>query len=222
MEEIFSLLETHYELKVPAEKRELFERAFIHPSLETKLGNSNSQLEFLGDRVIGLVLSEEFYTVYPDASSGDLTNILSANVNNYQLFKYWEPLGIDPRKHLRYDEGQAYIKVNEHTLSSTFEAFVAAIYLSSDLATVKRILLPIYRKVKIESIEGAYTNKLQEYYQKKHLPLPVYEYSTSPEGFYCSITTHSGDKLAASFAKNKRTAKQLAAKEAYLNILIFE
>ena len=127
----FSQLEK--KLGINFKNKDLLIQAFVHRSYlnenpEFHLEH-NERLEFLGDAVLELVVTEELYEKYPDKSEGELTNWRAALVNAKMLTKVAEEIGLNDFLLLSRGETKELGKARQFILANTFEAFIGAIYL---------------------------------------------------------------------------------------------
>jgi len=127
----FSLLEK--DLGLQFKNKKLLMQAFVHrsylnenpqPDLE-----QNERLEFLGDAVLELVITEHLYNEYPQKPEGELTNWRAALVNAKMLAVVAEELGFNNFLLLSRGEAKELGKARAYILANTFEAFVGALYL---------------------------------------------------------------------------------------------
>ena len=177
----------------------LQESCFNHPS--TKINPQFQRLEFLGDKILGCVLSKIIFDKFPDASEGDLTIILSSMVNQHKLYEKGQFL----RRYLRIS-----CPVNYSSLSDCFEAWLAAVYL--DGGDIHEILINMFHK-ELNSKEinnTSYKNQLQEITQKYKVNLE-YEYTTNTKGEFVCLLIVNDTKTYAS-GLSKKDASQRAAK----------
>ena len=128
----FSVLEKKLNLKF--KNKDLLTQAFVHRSYlnenpDFHLGH-NERLEFLGDAVLELIVTEYLYKKYPDKSEGVLTSWRSALVNANQLAKAAQGLKLNDFLLLSKGEAKEVTnKARRYILANTFEAFVGAMYL---------------------------------------------------------------------------------------------
>ena len=127
----FSELEKKLNLKF--KNRDLLVQAFVHRSYlnehpDFEIGH-NERLEFLGDAVIELIVTEYLFKKYPSKPEGDLTNWRAALVNAHQLAAVGEELGLGKFLLLSKGETKDIDKARRFILANNFEAFVGAIYL---------------------------------------------------------------------------------------------
>jgi len=127
----FSILEKKLNLKF--KNKDLLVQAFVHRSYlnehqDFHLGH-NERLEFLGDAVLELIVTEYLYKKYPDKAEGDLTNWRSALVNAHQLADVAETIGLNDFLLLSKGETKDIDKARRFILANNIEALIGAIYL---------------------------------------------------------------------------------------------
>lgn len=127
----FSQLEKKLNLKF--KNKDLLIQAFCHRSYLNENPNfyldHNERLEFLGDAVLELVVTEYLYKKYPKESEGELTNWRAALVNAKMLSEVAKELGFNDFLLLSKGEEKEKGKARHYILANTFEAFIGAIYL---------------------------------------------------------------------------------------------
>ncbi len=177
----------------------LQESCFNHPS--TKINPQFQRLEFLGDKILGCVLSKIIFDKFPDSKEGDLTIILSSMVNQRKLYEKGQFL----RRYLRIS-----CPINYSSLSDCFEAWIAAVYL--DGGDIHTILGDMFHKeLNAKEINNtSYKNQLQEITQKYHVN-PEYEYSTNDKGKFVCLLTVNDTRIYAT-GLSKKDSSQKAAK----------
>ncbi len=197
----------------------LFETAFSHKSFSNPLEGvaSNERLEFLGDRVIDLIVAEYLFSKFPNKPEGDLTKIKSKIVNRKMLAQIGKEM--DMLSYIKYNKGQS---INTDTIvGNAFEALVGAIYLDSDYQITKHIFnASIIRnyinltKVMEEEIDFKSTllilcqkNKLDLKYNMKQ------EAAKENDFTYIFTVDINGKEWGIGKGKNKKTAEQNASKE---------
>lgn len=144
----FSLLEKKLGLKF--KNKDLLKQAFVHRSYlneNPELGlEQNERLEFLGDAVLELVVTEYLYNKYPKKTEGELTNWRAALVNAKMLSSLAEELGFNNFLLLSRGEAKELGKARQYILANTFESFIGAAYLdlgySESEKFIKKYLLP--------------------------------------------------------------------------------
>lgn len=125
----------------------LLRRAVTHPSYlqdHPEEPGSNQRLEFLGDAVLQLVLTETLFQLYPADREGPLSKRRAALSNGQFLSKLARELGLDACLKLGAGEEQTGGRARASSLEDAFEALVGALFLDSDLATARRVLLGLF------------------------------------------------------------------------------
>jgi ribonuclease-3 len=172
------IINLQQKLKIKFNKKSLLITALTHKSADQK--NNNEKLEFLGDRVIGLVLSTKLYELYPDHSEGILDKKFANLVNGKVCCNVAWSIGL--QNYIIIGNKTKKITLNdEKILSDSCEALVAAIYLDQGLEKVKDFILNIWKK-NIEQSSVLLLDpktKLQEYSLKKYKKLPNYKVLSS-------------------------------------------
>jgi ribonuclease-3 len=160
----------------------LLERALTHRSYLNEnrtVENSNERLEFLGDAVLELIVSEYLYSRYPNREEGDLTSFRSAIVRTESLAEASREL--DYGKYLRMAKGEEESggREKDYILANTFEAVLGAIYIDQGFNTCKELI----NRVLISKIDNIVKNrldidnktKIQELAQAKFQLTPTYQ-----------------------------------------------
>ncbi len=127
--------------------RTLLLRALTHPSFladHPEAGPGNQRLEFLGDSVLQLVLTESLFQLYPDEREGALSKRRAALTQGRFLSRLARDLGLDAGLLLGRSEEQTGGRQRASILEDGLEALIGAIFLDSDWATVRRVLLGWY------------------------------------------------------------------------------
>jgi len=119
--------------------RELLQRALTHPSAGESRDPScyYERLEFLGDSVLGFLIAEEVYRRYPDLTEGGMTRIKVSVVEGASLTRVAQDLGLEEALILGDSVTKTGRRGLRSALENTFEALTAALYLDSDLDTVR-------------------------------------------------------------------------------------
>lgn len=159
---------------------ELLQEALTHPSLAGKQRKKGptayERLEFLGDRVLGLVIAEWLYKKYPESSEGDLAKRHAALVNREALRAVAAEVGLVQHLHLARGEDAAASRKNLATLPDAMEAVIGALYLDGGLAAAVNFIHRFWQKdIAIEEAPADPKTLLQEWAQGHALPLPIYK-----------------------------------------------
>jgi ribonuclease III len=153
---------------------ELLEQALTHPSSAAK--STYERLEFLGDRVLGLVVANMVYRAFPDEPEGALARRFTAMVRKEALARVAET--IDLGAHLRVSRGEAEQggRGSHSLLADACEAVIAALFLDGGFEAARRFVERWWQPLLAEQAEPPQDAKtaLQEWAQAQGLPLPVY------------------------------------------------
>ena len=155
---------------------ELLNKALTHRSVSK---HNNERLEFLGDSVLGSIISEELYSRHSNIDEGQLSRLRSHLVRGNTLANLAKKLDISENLRLGQGELKSGGFRRESILADTFEAILGAIFLDSDYLTVKKVVLNLFsdllNEVKSEESLKDFKTQLQEMLQKKGYDLPKYE-----------------------------------------------
>ena len=208
----------------------LIDVAFTHSSFTNEARiktKSNERLEFLGDTILDMVVSEYLFENYKEKPEGWLTRTRSRIVCTDSFAKASEKF--DLTKYLRFGMGEKKQggKLKKHVKADTFEAMCAAIYLDSSYERLFEFLRDNYSEevkkiIKDDSLFLDYKTRLQEYYNshsKKNLSDDlIREEGPEHDKTFTMVVRLGNRELATGEGKNKKTAEQMAAKSAYEKI----
>lgn len=155
--------------------KELLSNALTHSS--TGGGRDYERLEFLGDRVLGLVIAETLYQKFPDEAEGDLAKRLAALVQGELLAAIATEIYLGAYIRFSDAEAQAGGAKNNNILSDVFESVIGALYLDSGLDACRTLIARLWDD-KFHAMKTPPQHpktSLQEWAQGKGLPLPVYK-----------------------------------------------
>lgn len=199
---------------------DLYERAFTHKSAlkeDETLSGSFETLEFIGDSVLGFVITKFLYDRYEDKQEGFLTKARTKLVRGETLAKIATKMEL--YKWIKMDEKGMRNEWNHNPkiLEDAFEALIGAIYMDMGLLHAKEFILRIYNDpsfVNMDSImvDDNYKDHLMRYCQSNGLSLPVYNVGHHENGVFYIDVFVDGVCLGRGFAKNKKQAEQNAAK----------
>jgi ribonuclease-3 len=193
---------------------QLLDLALTHKSFDK--AKNNERLEFLGDAVLNLIISEHLSNIYPDETEGSLTRMRSLIVKGESLTSVFLNLGI--KEFIKLSKGTSNIE-HDKKLSiyeDCMESLIAAIYLDSDYKTTRDYVVTIFDS-ELKSIDKSAPNKdskslLQEFMQKKEMDLPEYQSQEDGIGAFQSII-HLNKKRFVGYGSSKKEAEQNAAKK---------
>tara|TARA_B100001750_G_C15319940_1_gene501676 strand:- start:146 stop:814 length:669 start_codon:yes stop_codon:yes gene_type:complete len=210
-------------IKVSFKNKSLLKKALTHKSADQK--ENNEKLEFLGDRVLGLVLSKKIIDLYPDEEEGNLDKRFAKLVNRETCSKVaWS---IDLQKYLIIGDSHKKItKQDSKILSDTCEALIGAIYIDKGFDFIRKFILDIW-KSNIENSNITILDsktRLQEYSLKTYKKLPSYVLikTFGPRHkpvFKISVNIPNSKKFIGS-GNSKQQAQQDGAKKLLQNIKV--
>lgn len=207
---------------------ELLERALTHRSavpedVSTGIRRDNEQLEYLGDAVLGMMVSEHLVGAFGQWSEGQLSKGRARLVNAASLYLAARRLALGNYLHLGKGEEKTGGREKPALLADAFEALVAAIYLDGGLPAarefVKRALLDAAIEVEGARLElSDHKSALQEFLQARGLPSPRYavvrESGPDHEKTFWMQVDVPGRVNATGMGLNKKEAEQAAAAQA--------
>ncbi len=185
--------------------RKYLEVAFTHSTYANRFGGKNNErLEFLGDAVLQLVVTETLFE-RSDANEGELTELRKQYVSKPALESAERRMGL--MRYLRYSGGK--INVAGKTSSNLFEAVVGAIYLDGGLDEARKFL----RRHLAEAERDNYKTVLQEYVQERCKDVPCYHAEQTENGFKCTVSALG--MSASGMGTSKKAAETEAARKLY-------
>ena len=204
---------------------QLLASALTHASSADSRVVSNERLEFLGDAVLGLVVCEQLYRLFPDLLEGDLTKIKSIVVSRRTCARISRTLGLD--RFLLLGRGMAsQAMIPASVMAAVFESMIAAIYLDGGLEPARTFILDLCRpeidKASDGHHGGNYKSLLQQLSQREFGAVPTYEMvdEQGPDhskSFRVSAVIGSL-RYPAAWGRNKKEAQQRAALNALSQI----
>lgn len=217
-----------YRFKSP----EFLHLALVHRSYLTISGGkqfeTNERLEFLGDAVLGMHITEYLYRLYPRKSEGVLTKYKSALVSRKTLGKLGKQLELGNYIYFGQGEERSGGKHRESILSDAFESVTGAVFLDGGHPAVKKILeklvLPQVDDILSRELYKNYKSQLLEYSQANGMGIPKYEtqVESGPEHdkmFEVGVIL-KGEMFGVGKGKSKKKAEQQAAKKALDTLLV--
>ncbi len=194
---------------------ELLTLALTHPSLGK--GASNQRLEFLGDAVLGLVIAELLYSMFPAEQEGELARRHAALVRGETLAEIAKKMTLGEALQLSVSEAGTGGRLSSSNLEDALEALIGAIYLDNGIEGAKAFILPHWEERARAVVSPPKDSKtaLQEWAQARGISVPTYNVlsQTGPAhapDFTIEVTV-TGYLPAQASAASKRAAEQLAA-----------
>jgi len=207
--------------------RELINTAISHRSSlkDTGLG-SNERLEFLGDAVLGLIVSDFLYNKNKDLSEGDLTCMKATLVNETILARAAMSFNLGDYIFLSIEEEQSGGKSKPSIIADAFEAVVGAIYLDSGLEAaekfVTKYILDDYLNIISDDMLHNYKGELLEYMQSRGEGMPHYrvtdQFGPDHDKVFKVGVYANNEILGEGEGKSKKEAEQQAARMALQKI----
>ncbi len=196
---------------------DLLKAALTHRSVGR---HNNERLEFLGDAMLGTIIAEALFQRFPDAQEGKLTRMRARLVRGETLAVIAHELEFEQLLIVGAGERKTGGRKRSSIRADALEAVLGAVYLDSDFASVKKVVLALFESrldtVK-PTIEKDAKTKLQEALQRQGLPLPDY-LIVSQSGkahdlnFEVQCVLKEPDRYFNATGKSRRVAEQLAAK----------
>lgn len=194
--------------------KDLLQMALTHRSLDGV--TSNQRLEFLGDRVIGLVVAHMLFETFPAEQEGELARRHAGLVSKDALAEVARAIGLG--EHLRMSESEdiAGGRENISHLEDACEALIGALYLDGGIQAAETFIEKHWKPLLLSVKEPPKDSKtaLQEWAQARGMPLPEYievRRSGPDHAPEFEIEVRLGEKSATGAAGAKRAAEQLAA-----------
>ena len=195
-------------------------------SLTHKSHNSlknNEKIEFLGDRVLGLVIAKKLLEIYPDEKEGILDKKFASLVNKRTCLEIAKNINIE-KYILTFNPNNKKIKIEDKIISDCCEALIGALYLDKGLNITEKIILDLWKnhikKSVVTQIDAK--TKLQELALKNFKKLPIYKLisNTGPRHkplFKVGVKLPN-TKYFIALGKSKKDAEQNAAIECLKNV----
>ncbi|MFV0430843.1 MAG: ribonuclease III [Alphaproteobacteria bacterium] len=207
--------------------KKLFRKALTHDSISKKAGGrgkSNERLEFLGDRILGLVIAESLFKLYPKEKEGDLARRLAWLASKDVLSKVALNIHIDEHILMSFAEEKSGGRENPAILSDAVEALIAYFYLEYGLSYCSEFINKHwYDFIHEDSVPQDSKSALQEWAQKNGFELPVYKKIShsgpdhDPEFIIeVSVGTHKAEAKASSKKKAERIAAEILLEQVNL------
>ena len=206
---------------------ELLRRALTHRSYAYEHGGlpHNERLEFLGDAVLGIVITDHLYNAHPDLSEGKLAKLRASVVNMTSLAAVARRLGaggIGPQLLLGRGEETTGGRDKASILADTLEAVFGAVYLDHGIDRARHVIHRLFDEM-LEEVATAgagldWKTSLQELTAEHSLGVPEYVMSSTGPDHAKTFTAQAvvaGETFAPSTGRSKKEAEQLAAETAW-------
>ncbi len=200
---------------------DLLAQSLTHKSFNTN--RNNEKLEFLGDRVLGLVVAKKLLEIYPKEKEGILDKKFASLVNKKTCLEIAKKINLE-KFILTFNPKNKKIKIEDKIISDSCEALIGAIYLDKGFNIVEKVILNLWKKNITESIVTQIDakTKLQELALKNFKKLPTYRLisNSGPRHkplFKVGVKLPNTKYFVAS-GKSKKEAEQNAAIECLKSI----
>lgn len=225
-----SRLEKKLGLTIPDDFHQLFRRALRHRSIvdndKFESYETYERLEFLGDAVLDLIVTEILFEKYPKENEGFLTKLRAKIVRGDTLFELAKKLELNEFLEIGERAAGQGIELSKSVLSDVYEALIAAIYISSGYEKAhKFVALQIERFINFDEMIATidnYKSLLMEYTQSEKMRLPKYivvsEHGPGHDKTFHVAVYIEDEKLGEGKGKSKKKAEQAAAMDALATI----
>jgi ribonuclease-3 len=208
-------------INVKFKNLDLLIQSLTHKSFDTK--KNYEKIEFLGDRVLGLVIAKKLLETYPDEKEGILDKKFASLVNKNTCLEIAKKINLE-KYILTFNPNNKKIKIEDKIISDSCEALIGAIYLEKGSATAEKVILDLWKNNIIDSIitQIDAKTKLQELSLKNFKKLPIYKLisNTGPRhkpSFKVGVKLPN-TKYFFGLGKSKKDAEQNAAIECLKSI----
>ena len=201
-------------IKISFKNKSLLVKSLTHKSFDKK--NNNEKIEFLGDRVLGLVMAKKLLEIYPNEKEGILDKKFASLVNKKTCLEIAKKIELD-KYILTFNLRNKKNLIEDKVLSDSCEALIGSIYLDQGFQIVEKVILNLWsdhiKKSIVTHIDAK--TKLQEFSLKKFKKLPIYKVisNTGPKHkplFKVGVKLQD-TKFYVSQGKSKKDAEQNAA-----------
>ncbi len=208
-------------INITFKNSDLLLEVFIHSSFKHENPeihvNHNERLEFLGDSILNMIVTEYLFFSFPQKSEGSLSKLRSLLVNCEMCSNYINILEIGNFLLLGKGEKKNYERGKISTQGNLFEALVGAIFIDQGLEIAKQFILNLLPNINtLASLNTIHNkNKLQDYYQKKYGSHPTYELVNTDEKnkekiFHIQVK-FKNNIIGNGYGKSKKEAENQAA-----------
>ncbi len=201
-------------IKVNFKDKNLLLKSLTHKSFDNE--NNNEKLEFLGDRVLGLIIAKKLLETYPNEKEGILDKKFASLVNKKTCLKIAKKIELE-KFVLTLNSKKKNNHIEDKVLSDTCEALIGSIYLDKGFSYTEKVILSLWSNQIKESVITKIDpkTKLQEFSLKKFKKLPIYKIisNTGPRHkptFKVAVKLYD-TKFYSAQGKSKKDAEQNAA-----------
>ncbi len=160
-------------IKIDFKNKNLLIKSLTHKSFNKE--NNNEKLEFLGDRVLGMIIAKKLLEIYPNEKEGILDKKFASLVNKKTCLQIAKKINLD--KYILTFDVKKKGFIEDKVLADSCEALIGSIYLDKGFNSVEKIILDLWseniKKSVITQVDAK--TKLQEFSLKKFKKLPIYK-----------------------------------------------
>jgi ribonuclease III len=202
--------------------------ALTHSSAKSDRFPSNERMEFLGDAVLGMIISDMLYRMYPDFPEGELTRVKSVAVSRAVLADRVRELGLAELMYLgKGVRREAGVRLPTSILANLYEALLCALYEAGGLEVAREFvendLGPVIRSITSHQFQQNYKSALQHLVQARNNRAPTYrvinEDGPDHKKEFHVVVSLDGVTFGPGVGRNKKEAEQRAAKAALTELL---
>ena len=200
--------------------QKLLTKSFTHKSYNP--AENNEKLEFLGDRVLGLIISQNLLKFFPNDKEGDLDKKLASLVNKKQCALIAKDINL--QEYILIKNSNNKTNIENKVLSDCLESVIGCIYLDQGLEVAEKFIIKNWKKYLNKSLitERDSKTKLQEYSLKNYKSLPVYKLLENKGPRHkplikVSVNIKNSKNITAT-GNSKKEAEQKAAKKLLISL----
>lgn len=216
IEKMVETLFAFFHMTKPVKNKYIYEQAFRHKSICPE-EDSYERLEFLGDSVLHVIVSEYLYERYDNEDQGFLTRLRMKIENCDSLARIAKCLGFN--KYISIEKEL----ITDSILEDVVEAFIGATFLENGLNFTKKLMIAIIEEYNDLSnllyYDDNYKDILLRYFHQKNLGNPIYEcHGREQQKFKMIVKDKNNNILGIAFSYNKQKAEQYASRDALINV----
>ena len=210
-------------LKIKFIDKKILIKSLTHKSYDSK--NNNEKIEFLGDRVLGLIIAKKLLEIYPNEKEGILDKKFSSLVNRKKCLEIAKKIELE-KYILIFNPKNKNLIIEDKVVADCLEALIGAIYLDKGFNFTEKFILNLWRDHITASVitQIDAKTKLQEYSLKLYKILPIYKLisNTGPKHkpLFKVAVKLKNTKFFTAEGKSKKDAEQNAASLCMESILI--
>ena len=161
-------------IKIKFRDKKLLIKSLTHKSFDKS--NNNEKIEFLGDRVLGLIIAKKLLEIYPNEKEGILDKKFASLVNKKTCLQIAKNINLE-KYILTFNPKNKKVKIEDKIIADGCEALIGCIYLDKGFSVVENFILDQWKKKIEESVitQIDAKTKLQEFSLKKYKKLPIYK-----------------------------------------------